>query len=528
CRGSYGHGEGPLSLLLRYLPGAGATTADRPAPGAVLPRAFLLSRVEADGRLTALYTFEARNWPQPSLPLRLPVGACLVAARVDGREANVEAVSREENAGPIVELPVPHLRPITAGSPAIHHFQVLYVIEQPPNRLLSLLESPAPLAPLRPLVFHRVWRLPASLAPLSESGLLRLPGGATPAAFPATAKVLDHLPGWSSLLPRALALDRWAQHQEQAVRLAGSRLRRAAAGAKQMQGEDLRDITPDLSQQGLALVVDGLALEAAGLAPGRSFTIPPDSGAEEEAGTPLGSLASLNLVLVSCKSAPLVTTRSQQQALLSRVSRTDNGEVPDDVFRAVSTAQEHEEDASGRFRTVAAWLRRPGTRPTEGEVLGPGLEVLPSDEDRDGWIDWVVTAGPGDRANLWVIRSAAPGVAGLTVALLFLLTACSFPRRARARLAADPTSGAPQPLAFLFLWLGISGIGVLWLPVGLRDLAWWPLAAGILVALWWYLLPLSRLASGSRRPSAVSEGSRTPLNSAGNGLSPGVTTAGVL
>src|SRR5207249_619470 len=80
----YRHPSGPIALSV-----AAGSSGSRSVPvaGAVMPRASLLTRVDPSGRLAQLYTFEVRDWPQPTLPIRLPRDAKLIALRIDGRDA---------------------------------------------------------------------------------------------------------------------------------------------------------------------------------------------------------------------------------------------------------------------------------------------------------------------------------------------------------------------------------------------------------------------------------------------------------
>src|SRR5262249_22935946 len=157
-----------------------------------------------------------------------------------------------------LEIPMPRatLEHATGGArDRLHEFEVLYVVRAPLGRAWSRLEAPAPVAPLEPLAFRHIWRLPAGMAPVHQSTLLRLPGN--PVAYDLAGwSLTDRLPAWTASVPRVLSLDRWAVQQEQALRTADVRFRRSAAGQKRTLGEALRQLSVGgMADQG-ELVVD--------------------------------------------------------------------------------------------------------------------------------------------------------------------------------------------------------------------------------------------------------------------------------
>jgi hypothetical protein len=485
----YRHDSSPVSLALRL-----AASGDKPirplgiglAPS--LPRAELLTRVDPDGRLVQLYTFSISNWSQSTLPLRLPIGAQLVALRIDGRDATPQASvtdsADESRQGPIIEIPVPGSR--SPSGAAVHQFAVLYVSAGDLGRLWGRLQAAAPEAPLEPLAFRRVWRLPAGLTPVGHSSLVRLPGPPVSSGL-ASWSLSERLPILSGLVPHALALDRWAVPQEQAVRATDSRFRRAAGGQTRTLGEALRQLTAGLAEQGVPLVIDGWALAEKGFLPGQTFTVGAIAEDDETSAPALASLSPLELVYIPGKPAVLVTTRKQAQAWERADTASEEGGAPRNVIQALAVAAVHGRDRTGRFQSVPAWLESP-PRPMEQIAPGPALEPLASEDELAVWTDWESTAGAEDM--LWVVRARAPAGVGLGLALLFFAWAIRIRSQRRCRSEEGSKPGIGQgTLALLLGWVGLTGLGVLWLPAGLRDLAAWPLAMAIVVGLWWYLAP---------------------------------------
>jgi hypothetical protein len=88
------------------------------------------------------------------------------------------------------------------------------------------------------------------------------------------------------------------------------------------------------------------------------------------------------------------------------------------------------------------------------------------------WHEWEPNAGVTDE-RLIVVRRAGVTALGLALAIMLALL-FALPRRRSVR----------RRLTLLLLALALTGLGVLWLPAALRDLAWWPfLASGAVAAL---------------------------------------------
>jgi hypothetical protein len=503
----YTHTSAAVGLSLRALPpsdgstrasGSGGPLRAVPRSEAVIPRAMLRARVEPHGRLVHTFAFEVLGWPQPTLPLRLPPGARLAAARVDGLEVTSLPLDQELADGTEIALPVPASSSSTPGKLGSHSFEVVYVIERAPCELWARFEAPAPDLPLQPLAFRRVWRLPGSLTPVGQTGLTRLPGPEPPSPLAALTPG-QPLPSLSSLLSRSL--DRWAARQEQAVRTADARLRQGPEDRQYSLAEALSDLAFEgLASQDERLVLDTAALEESGLSAGTTFRV----GKGDESA--LASLRPLDLVYVPCRPAPLVTTRRQWRAWQQGLGDPAEDDpdldslVPESVTAAVATALADGHDLSGRFRTVLDWLNRQesGVRSQEPGVRRQESSGRPSSLTPDSvtWVDWEVTTGGEAEEALWVVRAGVPSAGGFVLAGLLLLWAWGA-RRTSARPGwkeAPPAEGTSasgsrgrRALFRLLCGIGVSGLAWIWLPAGLHDLSRWPLVASCAIALWWYL-----------------------------------------
>jgi hypothetical protein len=117
----------------------------------------------------------------------------------------------------------------------------------------------------------------------------------------------------------------------------------------------------------------------------------------------------------------------------------------------------------------------------------------------DGDSEWEPIAGLADE-RLIVVRCDGVTALGLALAVLFALSLWLLLRRS-----------VRHRLILLLLALMLSGLGVLWLPAALRDLAWWPLLGSVAVALLGYLQVLFRKPArpqpSSRLPKKVASAS---------------------
>lgn len=150
----------PVRLLVAVPPSAAGATQKE-----VIESATLTTEILPPDRLVHRFEFQVRSWRQATLPIRLPDGARLIAARADGRWAGRFPPSAAADGA--VEVPVP------AGDGA-HRIEVTYETPAAAGVLWWCARAPAPQPPLTPRVLRRVWALPPSLVPATD-GLVRAP-----------------------------------------------------------------------------------------------------------------------------------------------------------------------------------------------------------------------------------------------------------------------------------------------------------------------------------------------------------------
>jgi hypothetical protein len=461
----------PVALTLSGPPAAAAGAA------AAIDRAVLTTAAEPAGRLLHLFRFQAWGWREPSLPVRLPAGARLLSVKVDGLW--VEHVPRVEDEGGLrVDLPVPARAGETGEAPP-RRYEIIYATDGPGRRLWARLESPAPVLPLPPLAFLRRWRLPPGLLPLEDGRVRPLP---SPDAEPdERARGPRDFGALSSLVLRPLAIEDWQVRQQQEVG-AAARAGQPPAGRDFTLGEALERVACDASAERDPLVIDVLALEEAGLAPGTPIVTPAEPGKES---APFWE--ALGLVHMPCRAAPLLTTRRRRDIWRQAAGR-DGDPLPPSVEAAVAEAAAAGYDTSGRFVWALAWSRR--TAPALRRASG----TSPFDAAAPGWTEWEPLAGVGDY-ELLTVRRDPVRLTGIALAVGLAAAAWGL-RRQPARMR----------LALLLVWLAVAGGGLLWLPASLHGLIWWPLVVGVVLGLSWYLWSATRSteskAAPSSRPSA--------------------------
>jgi hypothetical protein len=506
------YGQPPLALAVTFAPDPSAAAADR-APAAVIDQVRLVTTAGTEGRLVSSFRFRARQWPQRTLPVRLPEGATPLAVRVDGRTLTQLPPPPPDGDARSLELPAP-------AGPG-HRYEVTYEARRPAWRAWALLESPAPGLPVAPADFRRTWLVPAGVVPVPDGGVQRLPGPGGPS-------------GW---MPRSLAADPrellWpadgdsfagADERRQLLLTAAGKL---ADPVPATLGEALDRLAFDLPQDRWAVVVDAEALRDAGLGPDTPLPSPPAAPFWE----------GLGLVPVPFPTAAVLTTRRQEGAWRAADAGTESLEA------AVAEAVRNGHDRSGRFRDVADWLS-PGTACGHAAADAEGAaDPGPLAAAGPGWAAWEPAAGDtGD--GLWVVRTAAVPWLGVALAVLaalaFFLIAFGG-RRAAERSPADrpsacrPVGGRPtdvrltrrgwRPLAALLVWLGLAGLGCLWLPAALRELAWWPLVTAAAIALGGLAAFLTRPGprpDGKGRPPATGSSVKRPGGSSIARVAPGL------
>jgi hypothetical protein len=453
----------------RYGPAPAAVTLVSQTPAAdrsseaVLDRAELITTVPRDGHPECYFRFESRGWIQPTLPVVLPSGSRVRAVCVDG--CWIEGVSLVEmpDRAVRVDLLVPADSSV-AGS--VHRYEVLYTTADGPWNVWTRVTDPSPLLPAAPLSLHRTWRLPPGAAPLVDQRLRPILSSAERTSSLAS--------GYLSLLTRQNAASDWAIRQKERL-LTAARVIQAGSDKEQTFGEALERLTLDQLVETDTLVVDALALDEAGVTPGthlpRSASVP--------------FWESLDLAYVPCRAGPLLTARRQRDTWAAA------GALPTAVESAVAQAATSGAEPSGRFRRAANWLRlsaastRNGIRPT---IAAPLMSP--------GWTEWEIVEGSRE-GDLIVVREDMSLPAGVVLAAL-LLVALVRARKAPVRVQ----------LAFLLVWLGLSGAGYLWLPTSLRAVAGPSLLIGLLVGGCWYFWVAIRGLRVSKSPSTRRSGLR--------------------
>jgi hypothetical protein len=481
--GSTHSGQLPrLRLWIRHLPRA----AD---PGELCEVAHLTTRLGTDGRLVHRFSFRVQGWRTQEMPVELPSGVQVLAARVEGQW--VDRLARQER-----EDGVRVLMPVPTGRDAVQ-FELVYASPGGSFGWLpwTRLEAAAPQLPVPPVAFRRTWQLPPGLAPLVPDAR-RLPDPGAPSGAETWAAFLHQ--GWQAgdgLLAAAgppFAPDDWAAGQKRLLEDAAAALRKQLPVEAQLfLGSALEKLTLDHLGGSLPVVVDAVALRCAGVGP-TTACLPVTLGR-----TPFWE--ALNLVHVPCRHGALLTTREQWHLWqsLTRITRLEN----DAVDEAVRQAARHGQDSSGRFWSVSNWCNAgidgPGNYTTSPGQAGRFLAEGPG----AGWTEWEPAVGADTTNMLIVVSRPAFHVLGLIAACLLLVLTWGLRRGTAARWR----------LHLLLLWLGAAGLAALWLPEPLRPAAWWPVLAGLAMALAWYVrVPRkTRLTPGyksSPRTAAVASG----------------------
>ncbi|HTU92520.1 MAG TPA: hypothetical protein VMF69_20735 [Gemmataceae bacterium] len=467
----YGQGEVGLTLSGEARP------SDRSIVAAI-ECARLITYAGENGGLRHHFSFQVANWNEQSLPLRLPPGSRPLAVQVDGRWLPRLIPSETEMGGgaspagrsqaepgnkktePIeLTLPVPNRADAVPGD-SRHRFEVVYTRTLPVGILWQSLDAPAPQLPVAPLAFRRLWRLPPKLTPLHRERCQFLPGSAEEielAALPRHPAGLFQFSGsWARFDP--LLEDQQAGARE-ALDQAIQKLREQHADRKMSLREVVNDLAFIYLKDRYSLIIDELALREAHVGAETRLTIKRPSS--EEAKQPW---VECGLIALPARSAVLLTTNSGRGAIVHEP-------LSDELENALAAAAQCGQDSSGRFRSVLSWMY------PDGSAIPASTWPRPLDFEYEGrdWSEWEPIAGLADE-RLIVVRCDGATALGLTLAVLFvllfwLLLRCSV-RHGRT---------------LLLLALALFGLGVLWLPAALRDLAWWPLLAIGAVALLGYL-----------------------------------------
>jgi hypothetical protein len=470
---TFRYGQTEVGLAL-----AGQTLVDDRSPRVVIDRARLITYLGSGDVLRHHFAFQVSNWKEHSLPVHLPAGSRPLAVRVDGywlpQLVPVEppAGGEGEGAPEAEELVLPVPGPSEGAGDMPHRFEVVYARPAASGLLWRSIEAPAPVLPVPPLAFRRSWRLSPGLVPLHHENYLPVPGTVgdlEPAMLPHRTVDLFHLPGdWSRLDPTT---DDVPAEARAALAQAVEALRASRAGQVMPLREFVREIAFHHLKDRYPLIVDVLALRRAGVDPDRPLTIKPLSASD-----PSPPWRECGLKTVAIGSAVVLTTTSVGGTPLHEP-------FSETLEHAVATAATRGQDSSGRFVSALRWLRPEMT--SLGSV-GPsglsnhGLETA-------DWSEWEAVAGLAEEGMLVVQSDRIVGL-GLAATLLVVLFFWMIRRRS-----------TQLRLALLILALALFGLGTLWLPAALRDLAWWPLLTCGFGAVGWYLKAIAR----SKAPSGA-------------------------
>jgi len=477
--------------------------------GGMAAKARLITYAGRDDVLRHHFSFQIANWGERTLPLRLPPGSRLLAVQVDGhwlpQFISSSQSSPKDEEGPIeLALPVP-LRADAVSGDNGHYFEIVYTRLLPAGLLWRALDAPVPQLPIAPLAFHRIWRLTPQWMPLHPGRYQSLPGmiGAAQLALPRhTAELFQFPAAWTRFDP--------LREEQQANRRAA--LKQAIQELRDRhtdQKMSLREVVSEMSslvptlRLGMPrcpLIIDDLALREAGVKAETRLTIKQLSWTSETpvplatmVATPVSSVpwVERELVAVLGRSALLLTTDHGRGALLHEP-------LSEEVENALDQAAQHGQDPSGRFRSAWSWLH-PESLADSAEA---GSWPLSSDYEGSEWSEWEPVAG-GTEEQMLVVRREGMTVLGFALGWLCVLLYWLQRRWTERRLA------------LLLSALSLFGLGVLWLPEALRDLAWWPLLASGAVAVLEYLNTLVQAPPGSQLRSRPSKSTASSAAIAG-------------
>ena len=461
---TFRYGQAGVALTL-----SGQALDEDRAPREAIDRAHLVTYVSGGGLLRHHFSFQVSNWKGHALPLRLPAGSRPLAVQVDGRwlPRLVSAETAGEGAAHSSADPEELALPVPGGGEGVgdapHRFEIVYSRPTAVWFPWQTVEAPAPVLPVPPLAFRRSWRLAPGLIPLREECYVPIPGTTgdfEASALPRASADLFHLPGKLSRLDPFLE-DTQAGARE-ALAEAVEDLRGSWAGQVVPLREVVREMTFHHLKDRYPLVVDALALRRSGISPDRPLSVKRLSA--EDAAPPW---AECGLTAVPVGSAIVLTTTSGRGAIREPFAPS--------LEQAVAAAVTWGQDSSGRFVSALSWLRPENSASATGRAGSP--ELVPEAAD---WSEWEPVAGLADD-RLVVVRSDQIAGIGLAVTVGVVLLFWMIRRRSvRTRLTG------------LFLALALFGLGTLWLPAALRDLAWWPLLACGFGALVWYLKVMTR------------------------------------
>jgi hypothetical protein len=535
------------------------------------------------------FLFRVRDWPQRTLPIRLPAGARAIQAFVDGRCLEGVQVDPEEG---VLELPVP-VRVDAAGSGIrgvgrSSLFEVVYTTGEP--RWLwpwITLEAPLPALPAAPAAVQRRWRLPPDLAPLGSSRYRPVPGVGEALRGPLDRRLglgdlFDPLPTltWLQLGSTDLAVRR----QTLADAAAGLRIRfqddpgRPAGSGLRTLDDLVEELASGYLKSAHPLVLDRVALAEAGwhgqVSVAGAAPAPARVGPEVQPDRGLPG-SDRGLAALVGHAGILLTTRQQVERWIPNPSAgglfwfsPSREDLPAALEAPVFEAARNSQDSSGRFCSALTWLASGPPAPRETFQDADSGEI---DDNWSSWSEWEeVPAGAEESSTLTAIHLESVTLAGLALGVGLVIGGTLLGRRRPEAPAGtrDPSSvrertdsaeaiphgagerGTTKALTvrrlILLLWLALAGLALVWLPASLQMLAWWPLLFGLGFSLavllaWGFQTtavrraapsqsgksnpPSNRSSSGSSNKSAGSSGQRVLLMLVGIGLAAGASLA---
>lgn len=480
---TFRYGPAVVDLLVqgkRSLPGALGGSVSDP----VVDRALLAVTVEPEGRLLHHFRFQASHWKQKTLPLRLPAGSHCLEVKVDGRWLGRLDSAVGDNG--LVDIAVP----FPAGKLS-HQYEIIYELHVDRWKTWTVLSAPSPELPVQAVSFRRVWRLPPGMSPLLREQYDKLRGSSSLAGM-LWAEPPPRLSGSGIELqsPRTLVhatlsglnAGDWEVQQRLDLQDAVAAFRNQGRDSKSWTlGEALEYMVFEFLKGKEMLVVDVHALRSRALTPASPLPRTPPKTRRSDLHPPWEDL---DLVILPCRSAPLLTTRSQRDSWLS-AERIEA--VSQALEEGVSEAVQSGHDRTGRLQSLAAWLAATNPSDNNDETFEPG----PHDAGLN-WTEWQSHAGVDDQ-RLAIVRQDAIPILGMVLTMGLAWSAWKI-RRWRRTLR----------LTLLVLWLALGGLALLWLPESLRGLAWVPTLCAVTLALFGYLRSVSILSRRKAVPLTAS------------------------
>ncbi|MFO0879014.1 MAG: hypothetical protein U0840_16850 [Gemmataceae bacterium] len=432
--------EASLAIRTTLLPGG-------PLADVVVDRARLTTLLTPDGDLRHHFRFRLSHWPQRTLPVQMPNGATVLAMAVADQWIE-HGVEMDEEKRLVL--------PVLAGSAPVL-FEILYTTPAPRSVAAGWLHAPAPELPVSLLALQRRWLLPTTVAPVGDARVTPLPGWGASEELPSLVSRFMALGRLGPVIPLPGRPVDPRNGNQRAIADACQGLASEYAGATLTLGALVRELQADYLDENHPLVVDRAALQRGRLQASTRVAIHPNfEGSDRQM-----PWLEADLVLLPLRAGVLLTTGTQ-------VSEWPGGEVPSIVEAAARRAIDDGNDPCGQYLGGLFWLNQEGT----DQVFPSFLMVS---DDRRVRQAWVPTAGTSE-ATLLVVRRDVVTLAGLLLggmllAGMILLRSCS---------------GTLRCWMLLTILAGL-GLALAWLPMALMDLAWWPLLAGLGLAILGYI-----------------------------------------